>query len=191
MKTALVLFAIQGALGAFDTLYYHELRGQLVARVPATRVELALHAARDFVYAFLFCALPSLAFRGAWAALVLGLLAFEIGITLADFAIEPRARAPEDVLPGERVTHGVMAIVYGAALAGIVPELVRGLGGATAIARAEWGIPEPLRLLLFAMGVGVALSGLRDAYAALGLPGGGYPWAGARARLSRTSGSQR
>jgi hypothetical protein len=32
MTTALWLMAIQGAIGAFDTLYYHEWRARLPAR---------------------------------------------------------------------------------------------------------------------------------------------------------------
>jgi hypothetical protein len=36
--------------------------------------------------------------------------------------------------------------------------------------------PEPLRWSLTAMSIGVFLSGVRDLYAALGLPHGGWPW---------------
>jgi hypothetical protein len=39
---------------------------------------------------------------------------------------------------------------------------------------------------LLAMAAGVLLSGLRDLYAALGLPGGGWPWtASTRAEPTR------
>ena len=54
MSTVLWLLALQGALGGFDTAYYHEWRARLVAHVPDTRVELYLHALRDFVYALVF-----------------------------------------------------------------------------------------------------------------------------------------
>ena len=37
MNTVLWLLAVQGALGAFDTLYYHEWRARLPAGVPGTR----------------------------------------------------------------------------------------------------------------------------------------------------------
>jgi hypothetical protein len=49
MATALWLLAIQGVIGAFDTLYYHEWRARLPARPEITRAELRLHAARDFL----------------------------------------------------------------------------------------------------------------------------------------------
>jgi hypothetical protein len=60
---ALYLFAAQGLLGAFDTLYYHEWRARLPGGVPGTAPELKLHGARDLVYAVLFGALPFLRFE--------------------------------------------------------------------------------------------------------------------------------
>jgi hypothetical protein len=46
---------------------------------------------------------------------------------------------------------------------------------------APAAVPDLLRWTLTVMGAGVVLSGLRDLYAALGLPGGGWPW-GSRLR---------
>ena len=34
MRTVLWLLGALGLLGAFDTIYFHEIRGQLPARVP-------------------------------------------------------------------------------------------------------------------------------------------------------------
>ena len=48
-------------------------------------------------------------------------------------------------------------------------------------------VPEALRLVLGLMAVGVFGSGLRDLYAALGLPGGGWPWRVASSPVSETS----
>jgi len=59
MSTALWLLAVQGALGALDTLYYHEWRLRLPETKSARR-ELRLHASRDFAYAIVFGSL-------AWA----------------------------------------------------------------------------------------------------------------------------
>src|ERR1041384_8550431 len=50
------LIAIQIAMAAFDTIYHHELTERLAWR-PSQRHELALHAARSFVYATLFVVL--------------------------------------------------------------------------------------------------------------------------------------
>src|SRR4029434_9177885 len=62
IPTALWLLAIQGAIGAFDTLYYHEWRARLPARGAAA--ELRLHAARDFLYAVIFGTLPWVSWEG-------------------------------------------------------------------------------------------------------------------------------
>jgi hypothetical protein len=173
---ALTLMAFQGALGAFDTAYYHEYKARLPAGGARTRPELLLHAARDFVYAILFATLPSIAWCGAWAGVLVALILVEIIVTMTDFAIEVRVRAPVGVLPGERVTHGLMAIIYGAILASIAPHVLEWWSRKTALAAHGIETPGALRLLLGAMAVGVFLSGLRDAYAASGLPQGSFPW---------------
>jgi hypothetical protein len=176
MTVALWLLAVQGILGAFDTLYYHEWKARLPARAPATNPELKLHAARDFIYAILFCSLPWMAFRGLWAVVISALLLAEIAITLTDFVVEDRVRAPlGGVYAGERVTHAVMGIIYGAMLAYLLSGLWSWWLAATSIDAA----PEAsagLRWVLSMMGVGVLLSGLRDMCGVLGLPHSAWPW---------------
>jgi hypothetical protein len=194
VTAALLLLIVQGSLGAFDTVYYHEYKAQLPAGGARTRLELWLHAVRDFAYATLFGTLPFVAWCGAWTAVLVGLIAFEIVVTMTDFAIEPRARAPADVLPGERVTHGLMAIVYGAALFALAPSILAWSTRPTAFAPLDESVPFPVRVVLPLMSAGVFLSGVRDAYAALGGPGGAFPWRASRvtdpfsASTSRSSG---
>ena len=175
MTTALWLLFVQGVLGGFETLYYHEWRARLPAGGAHSRPELLLHAARDFVYAALFGTLGWVAWRGVWGTVLLLLVGTEIVITLADFAIEDRVRVPPGgVFPGERTTHTLMAIVYGAFLAHFLPSAWMDAHFATGfVARAT---PTTLRLCLTGMGAGVLLSGIRDLYAALGWPGGRWPW---------------
>ena len=181
MITALWLLAVQGAFGAFDTLYYHEWRARLPA-LPGARPELRLHAARALVYGVVFAALPRFEWRGAWAYALAALLAAEVFITLRDFVVEDEVRkALGGVFAGERVTHALMAIIYGAMLANLLPAILGWRRGATALAPHAQEVPAELTRLLTLMAAGVTLSGLRDAYAALGLPGGGWPW-GAAAR---------
>ncbi len=176
MITALWLLAIQGIIGAFDTVYYHEWRAQLPGRTPGTAPELKLHGVRDFLYAVLFGALPWLAWQGLWALLLAGILLTAIILTLADFVVESRVRKLlGDVYAGERVTHAVMGIIYGAMAANLLPVLWRWWSLPTALTPTVAG-PEPLRLGLVVMAIGVFLSGARDLYAALGLPHGGWPW---------------
>ena len=50
--TPIWLLLLQASLGAFDTLYYHEYRLKLASGLHA-RVELRLHASRDFAYAII------------------------------------------------------------------------------------------------------------------------------------------
>jgi hypothetical protein len=177
LTTALWLLAIQGVLGAFDTLYFHEWRARLPGAGRTARAELALHAARDFIYAVVFATLPRVEWRGAWALVFVSLLVAEIVITLKDFVVEDRVRRPlGGVYPGERVTHALMGILYGAVLAHLAPVLFSWWREPTSFAARVESIPQMLLWALTLMAVGVALSGARDLYAALMLPGGGWPW---------------
>ena len=177
MTVALWLLAIQGALGAFDTLYYHEWRARLPARGAQCASELRLHAARDVFYAVLFGTLPWLAWHGAWAWALIGVLVAEIVLTLTDFVVESIVRKPlGDVYAGERVTHAVMGILYGAMIASLIPVLIEWLRQPTGLVIASPDVPDVVRWTLLVMAAGVFVSGVRDAYAALGLPHGAWPW---------------
>jgi hypothetical protein len=171
------LLAIQGALGGLDTVYYHEWRARLPARGPSAHIELKLHAARDFIYAIIFGTLPWLAWQGYWAAVLAVLMLAEIIITLSDFIVEDHVRQPlGGVYHGERAMHAIMGIIYGAALAYFIPVLTDWWSLPTALAAQAPIVPEPLRWTLYAMALGVFLSGVRDLCAALGLPHSNWPW---------------
>jgi hypothetical protein len=177
MTVALWLLAVQGMIGAFDTFYYHEWKARLPGRTSAAP-ELRLHALRDFLYAALFGTLPWLAWQGLWVVALAAVLTTEIVLTLADFVVEIRVRkAIGDVYAGERVTHAVMGILYGAMVANLLPELWHWWSLPTGLVPTPAPVPELLRWVLTVMAVGVFLSGVRDLYAALGLPHGGWPWA--------------
>ena len=177
MTVALWLLAIQGLIGAFDTVYYHEWRARLPARGRQAAKELKLHAARDFFYAIIFASLPWIAWQGNWALVLLGVFVAEIILTLTDFVIEVVVRKPfGDVYPGERVTHAIMGILYGAMLAMLIPTINAWRARPTALV-VEWAdVPPALHWSLFVMAAGVFVSGLRDLYAAYELPNGSWPW---------------
>jgi len=180
MTVALWLLALQGAIGAFDTVYYHEWKARLPARAATAAAELQLHAARDVLYAVLFATLPFVAWQGNWVLLLAAVLVAEIVLTLADFVVEISVRKPiGDVYGGERVTHAVMGILYGAMTANLIPVLWAWWSMPTmlTLVPAIPDVPDPLRWTLALMGVGVWLSGVRDLYAASGLPHGSFPWA--------------
>lgn len=177
IATALWLLAVQGVIGAFDTVYYHEWRARLPARGLQASSELKLHAWRDFLYAIIFGGLPWLAWQGLWVVALIGVLVAEIVLTLADFVVEIAVRKPlGDVYAGERVTHAVMGIVYGAMLVSLVPVLWNWWLLPTALVTEPAAVPAALRWGVSVMAVGVFASGVRDLYAAFGLPHGGWPW---------------
>jgi len=177
MTVALWLLAIQGVIGAFDTLYYHEWRARLPARGALSAPELKLHAARDFLYAVLFGTLPWLAWPGGWTLLLIGVLVAEILLTLTDFVVEISVRKTlGDVYGGERVTHAIMGILYGAMIASLIPVLVEWAALPTALAVHPPDAPLALRSALLLMAFGVLVSGVRDLYAACELPHGAWPW---------------
>ena len=125
----------------------------------------------------LFSTLPWLAWQGALVLVLLGVLIAEIILTLADFVVEIAVRKPlGDVYAGERVTHAVMGILYGAMIASLVPVLIGWWLLPNAVVVVSPDVPAALRWALAMMAVGVLASGLRDLYAAYGLPHGGWPW---------------
>lgn len=125
----------------------------------------------------LFGASPWVAWHGVWAAVLVGILVAEIVLTMTDFVIEmPVRRSLGDVYAGERVTHAVMGIVYGAMLALLIPVLSTWWQQPTALQLAPAAVPTALRWALVGMAVGVFVSGARDLYAAARLPYDDWPW---------------
>jgi len=61
-------------------------------------------------------------------------------------------------------------------IATLLPVLAVWWSRPTALASAPPPIPAALRWTLLALAGGVLLSGLRDLYAAAGLPRGAWPW---------------
>ncbi len=162
MEAAVFLLAVQGLLGAFDTIYYHELKLHLAQSV-SDRRELQLHAGRDFIYVPIFGFLAWFEWRGVWACVLLGLLTIEITITLCDFIEEDKVRK---VPGGERAMHALMGIIYGAFLALIIPEIFHWSGFESGFRSRDFGW---LNIILTAMAFGVLISGVRDLIASRAL----------------------
>lgn len=181
MLTALWLMAIQGVIGAFDTVYYHEYRARLPAMGPGASAELRLHAARDVLYAVIFGTLAWFSWLGGWAVALAAILIAEIALTMMDFVVETVVRKPlGDVYAGERVTHAIMGITYGAMIASLIPVLRLWFREPTAMTLAASGAPILLKLSLTVMSGGVFLSGMRDLYASVGGPYSSWPWTGVK-----------
>ena len=121
-----------------------------------TRVELRLHASRDFAYAVIIGSLGFATWQGGLAWVLLGLLLAEICITLWDFVEEDKVRR----LPaGERMMHAVMGIVYGAFLAFLIPQMSEWSRLASGFGSAYHGFPA---WMLLGLASGVFASGVRD-----------------------------
>jgi uncharacterized protein len=113
LPLVLDLIIAQALLGAFDTIYHHELRAALPQQTSAA-LELKIHASRSFVYGVLFAGLAWLAWGGVWLLLLAAMLLAEVVLTLWDFLEEDRSRI---LPPAERVLHTIMALNGGAAFA--------------------------------------------------------------------------
>jgi uncharacterized protein len=150
-----ILVAIQVAMGAFDTLYHHELTERLAWRV-SQRHELTLHSIRNFFYAALFLVLGWLEVYGVLAIMVIAVLAAEIIITLMDFVEEDLSRK----LPAsERINHTLLALNYGAILVLLLPVLIGWALEPTGVKFVDHGW---LGIAATVAAVGVAVFGLRD-----------------------------
>lgn len=168
MIIVLSLLLLNAALGAFDTLWFHEYKAQLPSNLAHTRTELILHTARDFLYTIIYGVFAWWTPSGLWVLVLGALLTAEIVITLIDFVVEDRDRpAIGGIEPGERVLHTLMAIVYGAMLAHLLPILAEMALQTTALTRH--GAPPWLSIAAMATAFGIALTGIRDLLAVLGI----------------------
>lgn len=150
-----ILISIQIAMGAFDTLYHHEMTERL-AWQPSQRHELKLHGVRNLLYALLFLTLGWLEIHGIWAMAVIAVLVVEVVITLMDFVEEDLSRK----LPAsERINHTLLALNYGAILVLLLPVLFEWAGRSTAITMISYGYWS---ILAVGSAAGVFLFGIRD-----------------------------
>ena len=153
------LMILQALMGAFDTLYHHELKVAL-PRCPTARLELAIHAVRSLLYGVVFMGLAWFEWGGYWALLLIGIVLVEVVLTLWDFVIEDTTR----LLPkSERITHTLLAINGGAAFVLLAIHLPEWFHRPTALYAVDYGWRS---WFLSVSAIGVAVSGLRDALAA-------------------------
>ena len=149
------LVALQIAMGAFDTLFHHELTERLAWK-PSQKWELRLHGVRNLIYAALFALIGWAEPKGGLAVVLMVFLAVEVFVTLMDFVEEDRTRR----LPAsERITHTLLALNYGAILMLLLPLLARWAAAPTQLVPASNGL---WALMATAAAAGVFVFGLRD-----------------------------
>jgi len=155
-----ILITLQIAMGAFDTLFHHELTERLAWR-PSQKRELRLHGVRNLIYAVLFLQIGWTEPKGLAAVALMVVLGLELVITLIDFVEEDRTRR----LPAsERVTHTLLALNYGAILTLLAPVLLVWSTEATGLAPTSHGLWS---LMASTAAAGVFVFGLRDLAAAV------------------------
>jgi phosphatidylglycerophosphate synthase len=163
-----LLFAL-GLLGAADIMLYHTV-SHGIRHHPGSQFELVTHALRGPTYALLFLLIPNVALLGWWFVLIILLFIFDLAISIADFYLEGDSRRKLGGLPpGEYVLHILLAILFGALVAGVLYEGGQWLWAPTAIRYQPAAVPVVLRLTLAVMAVLVLVSGIQDARAALRL----------------------
>src|SRR5262249_39228289 len=129
------LITLQILMGAFDTLYHHELTERLAWR-PSQAHELRLHAVRNLLYALLFLLFGWTEPHGVFRLLRIAGLVGEVAITLMAVVEEDLSRK----LPAsERINHTLLALNYGAILALGVPVLLGWAGSASALVPVSYG----------------------------------------------------
>jgi hypothetical protein len=169
MIAATYILLALGILGATDILLYHSISHGIRSHKDS-RWELLTHSMRGPTYAALFLIIPNFETRGAWAIVIALLLGIDVGISIADFALERKSRANLGGLPsGEYVLHMIMAMLFGAFVTMLMPHLLRWIQAETALIPSSDFARAWMRLTLAAFAIGVLASGFLDAIAALRL----------------------
>jgi len=148
------LLVAQGVLGGLDTVLNHEVLARLPQR-PEARPELALHVGREAIWALLLIGLAWFGWHGAYAWLIVALLALEIAITALDELTENRIRVTPH---NERVLHLLLAINVGL----IVASVYSLSGEPSAMVRRDYGF---LSWIITGFGAAAAFWAARDFFA--------------------------
>jgi uncharacterized protein (TIGR01777 family) len=155
MERVLMLMTLQGAMGAFDAIYHHEVTERLAWRLGAAR-ELAIHTIRNSFYGVLYLAFAWGEWHGLWAVAFAAIIVSEILVTLLDFVIEDRSR---DLPATERIAHTLLAINFGVILAVLLPEFWRWSALPTAVVPASHGVWS---WIATGIGIGAVVDAVRD-----------------------------
>jgi uncharacterized protein len=155
MERVLMLMTLQGAMGAFDAIYHHEITERLAWRLGAAR-ELAIHTLRNSFYGVLYLAFAWAEWHGLWALAFAAIIVSEILVTLVDFVTEDRSR---DLPATERITHTLLAINFGVILAVLLPEFWHWSALPTAVVPASHGLWS---WIATGIGVGAVVDAIRD-----------------------------
>ena len=165
LTPSLLLLAI-ALLGAFDIAYFHTYRCRL-SRRPESRTEAWIHVARGVVYTLQLALVPNVRFAGAWYGAFAALFVADVGIALADVAVEPASRRSQGGLPdGEYFMHIVLSVLAGAYLHAVAVASLPWASLPSSVSYAP-AAPPAIRAALGALAVGCLAVAAFEAWALL------------------------
>ena len=166
MPIATTILLVLGFLGAADIAMYHSI-AHGIRHHPNSKGELVLHALRGPTYAILFLTVPNFTLCGWFFWLLIGLLVFDLAVSIVDFWLERGSRQFLGGLPsGEYVLHILIAILFGAFTSSVFFEGLPSSKLPSSIIFRSGGVPVWIRVVLALMACLVLISGLLDALAA-------------------------
>src|SRR5262245_56067404 len=166
MPIAATILLVLGLLGAADIAIFHSA-AHGIRRHPDSKGELVLHALRGPTYALLFLAVPNLILFGWYFWVLVGLLVFDLGISIVDFWVERNSRQFLGGLPsGEYVLHVLIAILFGSFTTAVFFEGLRWSKQPTHVVLNPDVVPLWIRVTLALMACLVLVTGFLDAMAA-------------------------
>lgn len=169
MEIATYLLFALGCLGALDILLFHSVAHGIRSHADS-RTELITHSLRGPTYAALFVLIPNVQMHGLYFWALMGLFAGDVAISVWDFSVEGDSRRYLGGLPaGEYVLHMVMAMLFGALVTSTLFATVIWTSLSTRLVYHPAAVPDVLRLVMAIMAVGVFVSGVLDAVAAVRL----------------------
>lgn len=169
MAVATYILFVLGCMGATDILLYHSVSHGIRTHHDS-RFELVVHALRGPTYAALFILVPNFAMHGVFFWLLIGILVFDVTISLVDFMLERKSRAFFGGLPsGEYVLHIILAMLFGALVTSIGYSAGSWATMPTQLLYEPAAVPDMLRALMVFMAVLVLGSGAMDLAAAIRL----------------------
>ena len=160
-----ILFVL-GCLGAADIFLYHSV-SHGIREHHQSRVELLVHSLRGPTYAALFILVPNFAMHGILFWVLIGIFAFDLSVSLFDFAIERASREFFGGLPtGEYILHIILAMLFGALVTSVFYAVGHWAEMPTRLEYEPAAVPGLLRAVMVLMAVLVLGSGVLDFIAA-------------------------
>ena len=148
MELILTLIIIQAFIGAYDTIYHHDIKEKLPQR-PSAALELKIHAMRSSLYAVLFFTLAWTYPFGIYAIGLAVVIFTEIALTFWDFVVEDQTRR---LPPAERIVHSILGFNFAAIFTLLVPIWWDWVNQPTTLLITDYGVKSWI-LTLFGVGV--------------------------------------